>query len=425
MKIAKFMIILTLIIAMPVVFAGTSGPSPIPNPPNFYISSSATLLCRGQVNEIPITVTNGGSPYGVGTTSTVGPSMQDVQLAISNSKTLFPTGGSITNISQITAQNSSTLDIPVFVSANASSLVSSAVSINYQYDFLYSDSEIRNLSFSTQTCPSQLSVDVSPQVLTAGNMQNITVAIKNMGDSTLNSIYLKLALPSQDGAVLSSQPLIVNALNPSNALSVNESVYIFKNASQTFPLNVSISFYNGTKLNQISNSIVLLSSGVIKLTPSSFTISPQSPSAGSIFSVSFILTNIGTATASAVTASAVPTNGFGYFGTQSVFVGDVAVDSQTPVTISLMAANAIKNGNYQIPIRINYINSLRNNITTWANTSVYISGSQLGGINTTRATQYTKRATSARELMLGIMIILIIIIIVLSLMLLRARRRSK
>ena len=45
----------------------------------------------------------------------------------------------------------------MFVNLNASTLVTAGLSVDYSYLNYYSDSEVRNVSFGTMTCRSQLS----------------------------------------------------------------------------------------------------------------------------------------------------------------------------------------------------------------------------------------------------------------------------
>lgn len=332
-------------------FAGTSGPTPIPPAPAFQLSTPALTLCRGVVNDVPITVSNpGGQP------------MTSLQLGTVASRNIYVIGNGTVNQANVSANSSATMYLPIFVSLNTSSLVSVGISVNYNYLTLYSDSEVRNISFSVQTCPSQLSVQTG-RVVTSGRIGNLTLGLKNVGSTVLSAISLSISLPAQSSAILSSQPVRIGTLAPGESASVNETVFFFRNASQSFPLNVSIDMYNGTRPVQILETVPLLSLGIINLTPSSITLSPTMPSAGSIFSASFILTDVGTAGASAVTVTPLPPAGITPYGANSVFVGDMQIDTQTPVTITMMSRAGME-GTYDIPMRINYLNSLRQNMST-------------------------------------------------------------
>ncbi len=370
-------VILSVVVQMGFA-TGLSGPSPIPPPPNFYINSAVTTVCRGQINEIPISVTNKANVKPVYNTnvSFIGqnPTMQDVSVGFVNTRGVYPYGNGTVVFGAINPNTTVTRDVPVFVSGNVSDFLFSEIGIGYYYDSdTYSDSEIRNITFTTKTCSTPLAVNVSPQVLTSGVIQNITVNLTNSGSNALNNISLRISLPTQDGAVLSKQPVQIPVINSGAKLKINEEVYVAGNESdQSVPLNLSLIFYNGSKVNQIYDNLAVLSSGLIAINPSEFATSPTSPSPNGIFSISFVLTNTGTASASSLEATPVPPSGFSSFGANTVFVGSITPGGQTPVTVSIFASNSVKPGTYEIPIRLNYMNNLRQNMTLWANTSVSI-----------------------------------------------------
>ncbi len=349
------LLLLFCMIAAPVTaFAATSGPSPIPPPPNFQLSTNVTTLCKGLVNNVPISIR---TPVGAST-------MQDVELSITSTRSAYTVGNGTVSAVNITANLTKTVNMPVFVSLNASSLISTGIAINYQYLTLYSDSEVRNISFGVETCPTPLTISILPKVLISGKIENITLNLTNNGKTALNYISMHASVPNMDGTFLGIQPIQVRTIAPRNSVNLGESVFIYSNASQSFPMNFSISLYNGTQIEQIAYNPIVLSSGIINITPSSVTISPQKPTAGGIFSISLVLTDVGTAGASTVTVTPLPTAGFEAYGSNSTFVGDMQADVQTPVTLTLTSLTSLKAGNYVIPVRINYLNNLRQNLVS-------------------------------------------------------------
>ena len=368
----KMLKILMLLACLPMAFAAVSGSSSTPNPPNFLITSPLTNLCKGQVNLIPINVTNAGLPayQNLGSTNLSGPGMTNVQVSISNSKDLYNVGNSVVEVPNIYPDTSKVLYIPIFISVNSTSLVSTGISINYWFDEDYMDSEVRNISFAVENCGSPLTVGISPKSLTSGSPANLMINLTNTGTTALSAISLHLAAPSSNLAWLQSQSISINSIAPKQSIEVPESVYISNNNSEFFPINVTATFYNGTYLGQISDTIEMLSSGVISLTESSLAVSPTTITPGGIFSISFVLTNLGTTGASTVTVTAQQPAGFTPFGSNSVFVGALAASGQTPVTLTFTAANNTKSGTYQIPIEVNYLNGLRINESWQFNVSV-------------------------------------------------------
>ncbi len=379
MKKNMALLILSLLSSMPFAFAGVSTSS-APIPPNFHISSSPMDLCRGQINYIPVTVTNVGiSPlFNIGGYSLNGPTMQNIQLSIAASKSGYSFGNGTVSAQDLNATNSTEVMLPFFLDANASSVISLGVAINYYFDIFYSDSETRNLTFATQTCGSPLSISVSPLALTTATRQNLSFNFTNNGAYQISNISMKVSASGGDLAWLDgSAPIEIASLAPHTSLIINKSVFVSFNASQFFPLNVSANFYNGTKLGQVYNNIMLLSSGVINLTPSSMTISPVAVSPGGIFSVSFVLTNFGTESATTATVTASQPEGISPFGSNSVFVGTISQGGQVPVTLSFTVSNHTAPGEYEIPIKVDYLNSLRSSLSTEVNNvSINVIGSQ-------------------------------------------------
>ena len=408
-----YALLIAVLLAVPsLAFAGTNGPSPVPNPPNFQISTTTTTLCKGQLNYIPVTVTNKGSAVSLDA------QMQNVQLGITDTSYLHTLLNGSANAGTINNNTDASTYIPVFVSSNASTIINVEFNINYYYYLYYSDSETRNMSFGVRTCPSQLVVNVPSKELVSGEIQGLGLDLLNNGIIPLRNISVYISVPQVDGAVLVSQPTQINLIPANDYVALNESVYILRNASQTFPVNITIDFYNESMLGQVSNQETFLSSGVIDINPSSITVSPESPSPGSIFSASFVLTDVGTASASAVTATALPGTGISSFGSNFTFVGDMAVDSQTPVTLTLQASNKLADGNYTIPVKITYLNALRQSM----NTLIYIPIQISANASAANGTKYAVRSGAGKHGGGLFVLLLIVIVVVLVVLLYRERR---
>jgi hypothetical protein len=418
-------VLLFAVVASVAAFAATSGPSPVPPAPNFQITTPKQILCKGITNNVPITVTNFGNSYN--------PTMQDVQLSLNN-RNLIETGNAI-SINTIGPSNSAMVYVPLFANLNASSLLIAQIPITYQYLTLYSDSEVRNLSFVTQGCPSliPLMVNVFPSVLVSGQINNITFSFNNTGNTTLNSVSAAASIKGgQSGVVfIGRQPIQIESIPPKSTVSVTEGIY--ENSSQIFPLNLSVSFFNGTDLQQIADSFAMLSSGTIDLVPSSIAVSPSNLTQGSIFSVSFVVTDTGTIGVSDATATAVLPKGFKEYGTSgSTFIGSIATESQTPISLTLTTNSSIKTGNYIIPVEISYLNNLRQNLSTMVdvpvvigksyNTSVFVTSGP-GGASVPGRYTYTGRARSGYSLYIEIG--LVIVVVVLLVLLIRERKKTQ
>jgi hypothetical protein len=84
---------------------------------------------------------------------------------------------------------------------------------------------------------------------------------------------------------------------------------------------------------------------------------------------------MGTAGASTIKAVLVPPAGFRAYSANSIYVGDLASGGQTAVTMTLTTNSAISSGSYTVPVRLDYLDGLRNAKSALINVSVNISQS--------------------------------------------------
>jgi hypothetical protein len=400
--------LIALIFTMP-AFAAVSTLSS-PPPPNFYVSSSVTSVCKGLVNYIPITVTDGGVPSQInpGAPNIIGPQMVNVQLSVLNSKSSYYVRNSTAIIGSVNPNSNGTAYLAWFVPANASATTNLQLGVNYYYYTLYFDSESRNLSFSTQSCAMPLSLNVSPNILISGEIENLKIKLTNTGSVALNSLSVSVSAPTVDIAGVSTTPIQIASLGPGASVLLNDSIYASKNASTNFPLNITVDYYLNGTFGQVASDKQALSEGLINLTQSSLTLSPSTAGAGGIFSISFVLTDTGTSGASTVTVSSNPTNGFKAFGSSSTFVGTIAAGGQSPVTLSFLVNNDTKPGSYTIPVVVNYLDSFRNSLSTVIKVPVIVTGSS-AALNATRAGYAARSSGGALGSVITIMLLIAVI----------------
>ncbi|MCJ7610033.1 hypothetical protein MUP00_10275, partial [Candidatus Bathyarchaeota archaeon] len=108
-----------------------------------------------------------------------------------------------------------------------------------------------------------------------------------------------------------------------------------------------------------TRSLGLLSRGVVDLKLVDYSIIPETPYPGQIFSLTVTLTNMGTIPASAVTATPNLTSAFTIFGARSVFVGDVLVDNPVTFTLSLQVSKETGAAPLEIVVELSYLDNLR------------------------------------------------------------------
>jgi hypothetical protein len=154
----------------------------------------------------------------------------------------------------------------------------------------------------------------------------------------------------------------------------------------------------------------VVSRGIIDIKVTDFTTIPERPSPGQIFSVTVTLTNMGTITASAVTATPVQTQNIRVFGSRSIFIGDMQVNSPTTFTVTLITSNNTSPGRYEIPIQLTYYDNLRTLYTVNISIPVLIGGGQQATV--TRASQQGQGGVAE---VMGVQWIYYIVIAIISL----------
>jgi hypothetical protein len=353
--------------------------------------------------------------------------MTNVQLSLSGTG-LTDVGPAI-DISNINSYNSLTIGVPVFVDASAPSTLSAVqVSINYGYLVYYADSETRTLTFEVQSCPLPLEINASPDLFYTGQIDNITFSFTNTGKTTLSGILAQTSSQNSQGRnvqLFGVQPITINSLAPGKTVYASQKVYNENVSQQTFPVNVTAEFFNGTSPEEISKTFTMFSTGTINMVPSSITVSPANVVAGSILSVSFVITDTGTAGVSDATATALLPKGFKAYGSDSIFLGSIQTGIQTPVSLTLISNSTIKPGNYVIPVMLTYQNNLAQNLNTTVDVPVVVGGGAVGAFTSNSAFRpgsgtYTARRSGG----IYIEAVLVIALIAVSVLYIRLRRKT-
>ncbi len=419
LRIRAFLLISMLIPAL--AYAGLSGPSPIPPPPRFVISTSTQTVCRGISNIVPVNITDNSNNYD-------GAGMQDVSFSLDNKNLIAP---ATETINSINPHNSTVVDMPVFVNLSAPiGLINIQVPISYTFLNLYNDSEVRNLTMDIVNCPSSLPItlNISSYAIVSGQVNNLTLSFTNTGNTTLRNISAQTSISSSQSGIefVGHAPIEISSLAPHSTANVIQRLY--ENSSQIFSLNTTVTlFYNGT-FEEMESSFPMLSSGTVDMIPSSISITPTSVSAGSIFLVSFVLTDTGTSGVSNANASAVLPAGFSTYGTSSsTFIGSIGAETPTPVSITLMANSSVKPGSYKIPIKLDYQGSFRQTSSSYVNVTVNVtSGSSASSSGTAGSTAAASSSSSSSNIGLYIAIGTFIVIIgaIFGLQMMRQRRAA-
>jgi len=271
-----------------------------------------------------------------------------------------------------------TTDFSLSIYVSPSSVTAASITFTFSYtdpsSMIKSDNRVLTFLLNTASHMSPFSIKVQPNILIAGKLNNITTTVTNIGTTPLKSVALSFAFVGGQITWLEPDVFQIDELLPGENVQILAKAYDSPSASASTQLQILIKYYDTNNiLNQEARNIGLLSQGLIDMEFVDFTILPETPRLGQIFSIIVTMTNIGTITASAVTATPDVPQGFKIFGSKSFFIGDVQTNSPTTFTISLQVDNNTKPGKYNIPVKITYFDNLRNPLSVTMNLTFNIS----------------------------------------------------
>jgi uncharacterized repeat protein (TIGR01451 family) len=327
-----------------------------PEPPFFTLSASPTTLVVGEVTSVALQLANLGASDLRGVVLSVAGTPP---VALVNSDGRFYIG-------DVKAGEKASVQLQLYASAPAATPIPLAVTISFIDSSNTQRVEMRSLSFFTELRPrtSPFTLSIQPRTLIAGRVNNITVTATNIADYRVSGVLLTFSFTGPQVVWLEPDLVRIASLAPGESHTFEARVYNPPLASPSVLLQVSIRYYDDrNNLNQETRSIGLLSRGLIELRATDFSIIPERPAPGQVFSITVTLTNIGTITASAVTASPHPPEGFRLFGARSIFIGDMQVNTPTTFTFSLRVGNTTSPGSYQIPVELTFFDNLRNGMS--------------------------------------------------------------
>lgn len=280
-------------------------------------------------------------------------------------------------ISTLKASSIFKLNMSVYVAPAAEGLpLTFSLTTTYKDAYFNARSISQTLGFIVKEIGpsmSPIALAVQPTTLTTGKLNDLNITVSNIGDSSIRKLSVSFAFSG--GQITWLQPDLVQSetLLPGQSITIHAEVYAPPTVAASTVLQISLKYYDTNNiLNQEIRSVGLLSKGIIDIELVDFSVIPEQPSPGQVFSITATLTNIGTITASAVTVVPRPPEGFTIFGSRSIFIGDMPLNAPTTFTLSLFAANTTKPSAYEVPVDLTYLDNLRNPISATINLSVVV-----------------------------------------------------
>ncbi len=323
-------------------------------------------------------------------------------------------------ISKLDAGNSKNLTFSVYVPPSTSG---QPVTFDFQTSYInpYGYNMSVQTSLGAYTAPSassDVSISASTDKMFTSSTETVNMSVWNNGGSPLYNVTLSLS-PSSPLSILETDGVYyAPVINPGKNVSFPVTFYVATSSSNVASISASLSYITGGREQSSSRSLNFLLPVKINITDVSYTTLPSSPVSGSIFSLTSTLENTGSGNVNSVAATPLLPKGFSVIGSNTTFIGDMAVDTPTPYTISFITSPSTKSGKYVIPVVITYLNNLnqKGNVTLYYNVSI---GSSSLNYTPGAAGRYYKNSTP------WFLIILAIIIIVIAAGIYFARRKRK
>lgn len=251
--------------------------------------------------------------------------------------------------------------VPVEVGLT-SGLYNLGFTLSYRDEYGASFQENRQVGIRINPLTEQsiISLGIEPDELASGGINRATLTVKNEGSDPVNSFTLLLTLPTQLALIGSDGKWSIGSLPPKTSISIPIEVYVPPLDLTTAQATATITYidpYGATKTEL--RTLGLLVRGIVDIKLVGYTVVPEKPVIGQPFSITLTITNTGTTTARAVSAQPLIGEGITTLGSQTVFVGDLGVNTPTSFTLTFMALNNTKPGLHLLNVNVNYTDNLR------------------------------------------------------------------
>jgi uncharacterized repeat protein (TIGR01451 family) len=318
----------------------------------FKISCDKVYLKVGEVNLVKVLLENFGKTP-----------LKNMTLSVSTSQFLsLIEGDGKMFLGTLQPQDKVETLLKIYVSPTSQTSSTITFTVTYYDTSGILKSENRYLTFllNTTTWVSPISINVNPTTLVAGKLNDIEVLLTNTGDTAIKGLSITFSFPSSQVTWLTPDMFKAEKISPRETVTIKGRAYNPPTATTSTIMQMNIKYYDESgNLYQESRSVGMLSQGIIELKVIDTTILPEKPSPGQIFSITITITNVGTITASSVSALPQLPGGFRMFGSKSVFVGDMQVNVPTTFTLSIQALNTTRPQKYSIPVTVTYYDNLR------------------------------------------------------------------
>lgn len=299
-------------------------------------------------------------------------------------------------IERIKSGESVTLHADIYVSPSASGgAYQSSIALTYYDSLSRSRQETRYFALNVPATFSPMpiiDVSLSKNELRSGEMNELNLTVKNLGDGEANSLAVSIALPGAQ-TVTAPMALIgtdgswyIGNLRPGESLVLPLKIFASPSASGTLTSVIVTTSYVDpyNKSRQQTNYLGLIVRGTVDLVILDTSTYPSQITLGRPFSITVSLINLGTTTAQSVMVTP-SVNQYLQPAGDKIFLGDLAVNVPSSFTLSYTASN-ITSGKYTLNFEYTYRDGLGQKLTGYLNVPVNI---VVGSQNTTTTTTST------------------------------------
>ncbi|MCX8188747.1 MAG: hypothetical protein N3F64_03480 [Nitrososphaeria archaeon] len=343
----------------------------------FRIATKETYLKVGEVNTVRISVENFGDT-----------TLNNITIGITSSPplNLIESDGKIF-LGTLKVNERLDTSLKLYVTPTSQTTSTLTLTITYYDTAGNLKSENRYVTFllNATTKVSPISIKVNPTTLIAGKINSIEITLTNERTTIVKDVSVTFSFTTSQITWLTPDIFQTEKILPGESIVIKAKAYNPPTSITSTILQAIVKYYDesGT-FYQESRNIGMLSQGIIELKTVDIATLPEQPAPGQIFSATITITNVGTIAASSVTAVPQLPEGFRMFGSKSVFIGDVQVNTPTTFTLSIQALNRTKPQTYQIPIIITYYDNLRNQHNMTLNLTINIQEKNITQTTTSR-----------------------------------------
>lgn len=289
---------------------------------------------------------------------------------------------------------------------------------HYLNPYGYNTSETKELGlYVVPSSQGAVAVSASNQTLLAGLIDPENIILTNNGTDTITNVTILLT-PSSGLSLIDSDGFkAFQSILPGQSVAFPVKLYVQPSSSaDVASLGATLTYVDNGQSESTGRSISFLTPSYINFTEVNNVLLPSVPVPGSIFSLTSTLDNLGSGDAYGASVMPEPPSGFKIVGSNTTFIGNIAVGSPTSFTVSFDISTSVKPGSYKIPVILSYTNNLNQKISRTLNYTVdvgaYSSGAAGGNNSAHIYTSGGQTATLQRRGGGGGLLLLIAIVVV-------------